>query len=205
MQKKGIAIIEDILSYLKLHHGYARMKELKAEGFQTRDVRDLLAAGQVLKVKPGLYRLAHLERTESSGLVEVCLSIPKSVICLTTALAFHDLTTFVPTEINFAIPRASKPIELRQLPTHPYYFSDNQYRAGIEALDTPSGPIRIYNPEKTICDMFRFKNKTGSDLAFEALKGYLGRRRRDLDVLMGYAEICRVKSEMAQYLRAILG
>ncbi len=96
-------------------------------------------------------------------------------------------------------------MELSERAVQPYYFADIQYHAGIAVIDTKSGPVRNYDPEKTLCDMFRFKNMLGSDLTFEALKQYLGRRRWDLNALMGYAEVCRVKHEMTQYLKAILG
>lgn len=205
MQRKGVIHIKNVMTYFEQHHGYARMRELKTAGFQTRDIRALLETGSIVKIKPGLYRLATLQATESSGLVEVCLAHPKAVICLTSALSLHELTTFVPTRIAYAIPRASKPVELGQWGMRAYYFSENQYHAGIEHRNTSSGPIRIYDPEKSICDMFRFKDTLGSDLAFEVLKNYLGQRKRNLTSLMAYAAICRVKHEMSHYVKAILG
>jgi|SRR6267378_394364 len=197
--------MDAILKYLREHKGYARMKDLKAIGFQTRDMRKLVAKGHLVKVKPGLYRLADIRPQESSGLVEVCLAMPKAVICLTSALAFHELTSFVPTAISFAIPSSDKPMKLTQPPNEPYYFSENQYKAGIEHHETKVGRIRIYGSEKTVCDIFRFRNKLGEDIALEGLKVYLGRRNRDLNKLMKFAETCRVKGILSQYVRAIVG
>ena len=136
--------MDQITKYLKNRGGYARMKDMKASGIHTREIQRLVKNGGLVKVKPGLYRLADIQPGETSGLVEVCLAMPKAVICLTSALAFHELTTFVPTAITFAIPRSDKPVKLAYPPNEPYFFSANQYKAGIEKMDTKAGQIRIY-------------------------------------------------------------
>jgi predicted transcriptional regulator of viral defense system len=197
--------MEPIIKYFRARKGYARMKDIKASGFQTRDIRNLVAEGRLEKVKPGLYRLADISPGETSGLVEICLAMPKSIICLTSALAFHELTTFMPTSISFAIPIPDKPVKLSYPPNKPYYFSENQYKVGIEHRDTRAGLVRIYGPEKTVCDMFRFRNKLGEDLAIEGLKEYLKRRNRDINKLMTFAKICRAEGVVSQYVKAIVG
>jgi predicted transcriptional regulator of viral defense system len=197
--------MDTIIKYLRNHKGYGRMKEMKASGFQTRDIRRLVEEGQLVKVKAGLYRLADMRPGETTGLVEICLAMPKAVICLTSALALHELTTFVPTAISFAIPMADKPIDLSYPPSEPYFFSANQYKAGIEHHETKAGNIRVYGPEKTVCDLFRYRNKLGEDIALEGLKEYLKRRNRDLNKLMRFAQVCRVKGIVSQYVRAIVG
>ena len=181
------------------------MKDMKASGFQTRDIRNLLKADRIVKVKPGVYRLADAQPGESSGLVEVCLAMPKAVICLSSALVFHDLTTFVPTAITYAIPRSDKPVKLVHPSTEPYFFSEAQYKTGVEHRETKFGDIRLYGMEKTICDCFRFRNKLGEDIALEGLKEYLRRRNRDLNKLMKLAEVCRVERIVSQYVKAIVG
>lgn len=197
--------MDSAIEYLKEHKGYARMKEMKARGIHTRQIQKLVKAGRIVKVKPGLYRLADLQTGESNGMVEICLAMPKAVVCLSSALAFHELTTFVPTVISFAIPRAGKPARLSYPPNEPYFFSANQYKAGIEHHETKAGHIRVYGPEKTVCDLFRFRNKLGEDLALEGLKEYLKRRNRDLNKLRKFSQVCRVKGIISQYVKAIVG
>lgn len=197
--------MDAIIELFTKNKGYARMKDMKASGFQTRDIRNLLKAGQIVKVKPGVYRLADTQPGESSGLVEVCLAMPKAVICLSSALAFHELTTFVPTAITYAIPRSDKPITLAHPPTVPYFFSEAQYKTGVEYHETKSGDIRLYGMEKTICDCFRFRNRLGEDIALEGLKEYLRRRDRDLSKLAKLAKVCRVGGIVSQYVKAIRG
>ena len=197
--------MNQVLKYLKAHKGYARMKEMKASGIHTREIQKVVDAGSIVKVKPGLYRLTEIQMNESNGLVEVCLAMPKAIICLSSALAYHELTTFVPTAITYAIPRSNKPNKLSHLPTDSFYFSEAQYKAGIEHHETKAGLIRLYSVEKTICDCFRFRNKLGEDIVMEGLKTYLRQRNRDLNKLMKFAEICRVKGIISQYVKVIMG
>ena len=197
--------MDAIVKYLQERKGYARMKDMKTSGFQTRDIQKLVQKGRLIKVKSGLYRLADIQPGEASGMVEICLAMPKAVVCLSSALAFHDLTTFIPTAISFAIPRTDKPVKLSHPPNEPFYFSKNQYTSGIEHHESKAGHIRIYGPEKTVCDLFRLRNRLGEDLALEGLKEYLSRRNRDLNRLIRMADVCRVKGVVTQYVRAIVG
>ncbi len=181
------------------------MKDMKAHGFYTREIKKLIQARRIIKVKSGLYRLASLQPGEMTGMAEVCMAMPKAVICLESALAYHELTTLAPTTISFAIPRNSKPVKLASPPNAPHYFSREQYKAYIELHETKAGTVRVYDPEKTVCDCFRFRTKLGEDLALEGLKEYLRRRNRDLNKLMTLAQVCRVKGIVSQYIRAIVG
>jgi hypothetical protein len=85
------------------------------------------------------------------------------------------------------------------------YFRDRFYKPGIEIVDTIYGKVRIYNREKTICDMFRYRDKLGEDLAIEGLKNYINYSHADLYQLRQYAEICGVKTTLLLYLKALVG
>jgi predicted transcriptional regulator of viral defense system len=209
--------MEKIVTYFKKHGGYALMKELKASSFQTRDIARLLKEGAIVKVKPGLYRLANIGEMVlplpkikgsgnmiSQGIIDVCKAIPDGVICLVSALAFHDLTTFNPSEIYVAIPNAAKVPKIDFPPLRVFYFRERFYKPGIEHITAPNCTIKIYNKEKTICDVFRYRNKYGEDLALEALKNYLSRKKANVNKLRKYAEICQVKTNMMPYLKALV-
>jgi hypothetical protein len=64
--------------------------------------------------------------------------------------------------------------------------------------------VQIYSPEKTLADCFKFRNKVGLDTAVEALRFYRERKSINVDDLMRYAVICRVKKIIRPYLEAIL-
>ena len=208
-----------MIKFFRDHGGYARMKDLKAASFQTRDIGRLLKKGIIVKVKPGLYRLPNVGsiritlptprmrvagKTISEGIMDVCQAIPEGVICLASALEFHGLTTFNPSEIYVAIPNDRKIPKIDYPPVKVFYFRDRFYKAGIESIPTSHATVKIYNKGKTICDMFRYRNKLGEDLALEGLRNYLGRKDADVTKLREYAGICRVKTSMMPYLKALV-
>ncbi len=197
----------DILDYIKKRGGYATLKELKSAAFQTRDISRLIKEGSIEKIKPGLYRLPEFSFGVKfrGSLIDICRAIPDGVICLTSALEFHDLTTFNPTEVFVAIPHASKPPQISYPPVRTFYFRERFYVPGIQTERTKTGTIKVYNREKTICDMFRYRNKLGEDLPIEGLKNYLRSRDANLTLLQKYAVQCQVKTVMIPYLRALTG
>jgi predicted transcriptional regulator of viral defense system len=197
--------MNSITDFLTSSGGYARMKELRAAGFQTRDVADLVAQAQIERVKPGLYRLAvHDEHAENAGLAEVCRALPDGVICLLSALDYHGLTTFNPSEVYVAIPHEAKPPRIFYPPIKPFYFRERFYTPAIEHIKTAAGEIRVYGREKTICDMFRYRQKLGEDLALEALKTYLKLKDSSTVRLLEYASICQARTVMIPYLKALV-
>lgn len=197
--------MDSITKYIKSSGGYARMKELRAAGFQTREISALVSQGHIERVKPGLYRLAgYGESGEHAGLVEVSRAVPGGVICLLSALDFHGLTTFNPSEVHVAIPHGAKPPRLFYPPIKPFFFRERFYTPAIESVRIPAGEIRVYGKEKTICDMFRYRRKLGEDLAMEALKQYLKLKDANTTRLLKYAGVCQAKTVMMPYLKALV-
>lgn len=193
------------LTYMKTHGGYATMRDMKTASIQTREIAKLLKDGKIDKIKPGLYRLADHPKDSPfrATLIDVCEAMPKGVICLLSALDYHELTTFNPSEVHVAIPHAEKPRRIHYPPTKSFFFRERFYSPGISQVRTKSGTIRVYNKEKTICDMFRYRYKLGENLALEALKMYLRQKGADLRTLQKYAAICQVKTVLIPYLKAM--
>lgn len=182
------------------------MGELKAASFSTRDIARLIAGGTIDKIKPGLYRLSRMSVTaeEYMEMVDICRAYPKAVICLASALAFYELTTFDPQEVSVALPHNHRALRMSFPPLRTYFFHDRFYGWGISIVKKRYGEIRIYEPEKTICDTFRYRSKLGEDLALEALKNYLIHGKPNISKLIEYSQRCQTKTVMEPYLRALL-
>jgi len=197
--------MDSITEYLTSSGGYARMKDLRTAGFQSREISALVAQGRIERVKPGLYRLAgYGESGENAGLAEVCRAVPDGVICLISALDYYGLTTFNPSEVYVAIPHGAKPPRIFYPPVKPFFFRERFYTPAIEHIRVPAGEIRVYGREKTICDMFRYRRKLGEDLAMEALKQYLKLKDASTARLLEYAAICQARTVMMPYLKALV-
>jgi len=153
-------------------------------------------------VSRGIYRLVELPPISNPDLVTVSLRFPNIVICLVSALAYHDITTQIPHHVSVAVPRDSRMPSLDYPPIHAHRFSKEAYKSGIEKHRIDGVHVKIYGPEKTLADCFKFRNKIGMDVVLEALKLYKTRKKFDLGELLKYARICRVEKVMRPYLEA---
>jgi predicted transcriptional regulator of viral defense system len=199
--------MNELAKYMNIKQNYIRLKEIKRKHFNTYNVKKLLSEGYLEKVKPGLYRSSELPDPKNISLsyVDVAKAAPDSVICLLSALSYYDLTTFNSPEINIAIPRGHKvPTEINQ-PVKVYYFSEKTYNTGISTIQTIYGPVKIYDIEKSICDIFRYRDKIGEDIAYESLRNYVRNKNADFAKLIKYAKICRIYPIINLSLKALVG
>jgi predicted transcriptional regulator of viral defense system len=197
--------MEKIVKIFREHNGYARTRELKSAGIHTREIASALREGLIQKIKRGLYKLVNYPRDNYSSFLDVCRANKAAVICLNSALAYHHLTTFNPSIVTVAVPHNTDLFKITYPPTKVFFFPGVLYSLGSEKVETRDGDFVVYNREKTLCDMFRYRKKLGEDLALEGLKHYLRLKQANVNKLKRYAEICQVKTVMMPYLKAILG
>lgn len=197
--------MEEIISYIAKNGGFATMKEMKDANIHTRDIANLVRENLIDKIKPGFYRLADYNffKDINLSLITVCRAEPQAVICLISALDYYEITDFNPSEIYYAIPHSKKSKTIITPPVKTFYFRERFYKPGIEVIKTKYGEIRIYNKEKTVCDMFRYRNKLGEELAMQALKNYLGQKKKSIAMLIKFAEICQVKTVMMPIIKSL--
>lgn len=198
--------MEKIVKYIAGNGGFASMKELKEAKFNSREIASLVKEKTLEKIKPGFYRLGDFSYFEdvNVSLISVCRAEPNVVICLISALDYYEMTDFNPGEIYYAIPHSKKKKNFIQPPVKPFFFRNRFYNPGIDIIETKYGSIKIYSKEKTVCDMFRYRNKLGEDLAIEALKNYLKQKEKSIAKLVTFAEICQVKTVMMPLLKGML-
>lgn len=158
--------------------------------------------GIIEQVSRGIYRLVELPPISDPDLVTVSLRFPHAVICLVSALTYHDITTQIPHAVSVAVPRNSRVPSLEYPPVQAHRFSKDAYESGIEEHRIDDVPVKIYCPEKTLADCFKFRNKIGMDVVLEALTLYRTRKKRNLGDLLTYARLCRVEKVMRPYLEA---
>lgn len=185
------------------HGGALRTSEAVAEGIHPRTLYALRDAGELEQLARGLYRLAGLPPLSEPDLATVAKCIPLGVVCLISALAYHELTTQIPHEVHLALPRTARHPRLTYPPLHIYRFSRGPFNAGIETHVIDKISVRVYGPEKTLADCFKYRNKIGLDIALEALRAYRARRGARLQVVLEYSRVCRVEQVIRPYLEAI--
>ena len=198
--------MEEIVKYIVNNGGFASMKELKEANFHTREIMLLVKERSIEKIKPGFYRLSDYGyfKDVNVSLITVCRAEPQAVICLISALDYYEMTDFNPSEIYYAIPHSQKKKSISYPPIKTFFFRERFYNPGIDIINTKYGELKIYNREKTICDMFRYRNKLGEDLAMQALKNYLKQKKKSIATLIKYAEICQVKTVIMPILKGLV-
>ena len=185
------------------HGGMLRTSEALDLGIHPRTLYFLRDTGRLEQVSRGVYRLADLPPLEAPDLVTVATRVPNAVVCLISALSFHEITTEVPHEVHVALPRGMDKPTLDYPPIRVFYFSGPALTEGVDEHTIDAVPVKIYNAPKTVADAFKFRNKIGTDVAIEALKLCLVRSKASPAELMHYARICRVDRVMQPYLEAL--
>jgi predicted transcriptional regulator of viral defense system len=141
---------------------------------------------------------------DQPDLVAASLRVPRGVVCLISALSFHGITTQIPHEVSIAILRATSKPTIDYPPIRFYFYRSPYFETGVEEHSVAGTALRVYCPEKTVADCFRFRNRIGMDVAQEALRLCRERKRSSPTELLRYARICRVEKIMTPYLEATL-
>jgi len=188
----------------KKHGGILRTAQALRAGIHPGTLYAMRDSGALEVVSRGVYRLANSQPLSNPDLVTVAIRVPSGVICLISALAFHELSTQIPHEVHVALPRGAEEPRLDHPPIKTYRFTGEAFTEGLEAHELDGVSVRIYSPEKTLVDCFKFRNHVGLDTVVEAVRFYRERRSIRVDDLMHYAGICRVKEIIRPYLEAIL-
>jgi len=199
----GTRAFEREVDLFRRHGGGLRMSEALLLGINRKTLYAMRDSGVLELVTRGLYRLASLDPLAHPDLVTVATRVPQGVLCLISALSFHELTTQVPHTIDVALERGARKPRLEYPPTRFFWFSGPAFHEGIETHTLDGVPVRIYDPEKTLADCFRYRNQLGMDVVLEALRLWRERRRKKLDVLLKYAHMRHVERAMRPYLEVM--
>jgi predicted transcriptional regulator of viral defense system len=185
------------------HDGMLRTAQAIQLGIAPRTLYAMRDAGEIVQITRGVYRLADAPPLSHVDLVQVALRVPKGVICLISALSFHDLTTQIPHQVYVALPLDAEKPRLQYPPVRLFWLSQFVYTAGVEKHILDGVAVRIFSREKTIVDCFKYRNKIGLDVALEALKDGLAKGCKP-ETLMDFASIDRVEKIMRPYLEALV-
>ena len=199
-----IATSSTRLLRLARRHGSVSRQEVTEANIHTQTLSRLVRAGTLERVARGRYRLPNAPVTEHHGLALVAAAAPKAVICLLSALSFHQIGTQLPHEVWIALDRRSRRPALQYPRLRVVRFGGNALTEGIETHRIEGETVRVYNAAKTIADTFKYRNKIGVDVALEALREAWRARRFTMDKMYFYARVCRVERVMRPYLEALV-
>jgi predicted transcriptional regulator of viral defense system len=197
-------LIKKALPLLKKQGPLVRLSEALELGVHRDTLRAMRDQGLVEQVSRGLYRLADGDPLEEPDLVTVARRVPGAVVCLVSALALHELTTQVPHAVDIALKHGRRRPRIEHPPVNVYWWSAAALRDGVEERDFGGIEVLVTNPERSVADAFKYRNRLGTDLAVEALRAWKERRGSRPEKLLAAARTVRVENVIRPYLQAVL-
>ncbi len=181
-----------------------RPKELEVLGLSRIQLRALVDEGVLQKTQRGLYTAKNFPYEAHVSLAEVAARSSKAVICLLTALKFHELTTENPSDVYVMLPVGSQRPRITNPRLDVSWASPLAYASGIEEHVICGVAVKITSPAKTVVDCFKYRSKVGINVAIEALRDAWHKRLVTTDELWKHAKINRMTNVMRPYLDSII-
>ena len=194
--------LNKVLEYVR-KIGIVRPRDLAPMGIPQDYLWRLHNRGLIERIGRGLYAPSGAGATEHHSFAEACKRVPRGVICLLSALRFHEMTTQNPFKVWIAIDVKAREPRSGGLQLRVVRFSGKSLSEGVEEHTLEGVRVRVYSPAKTVADCFKFRNKIGRDVAIEALRDCLSLRKATTDEIWKHAKTCRVAQVMRPYLEAI--
>lgn len=184
--------------------GIARLAELRAEGVTAATMSRMERDGEVLRLARGLYQLPDAPLDVHHSLAEAAKRLPKGVVCLVSALAFHDLTDQLPRHVWMAIGQKDWAPKADGVSIRLVRFTDRLLADGVETHTVEGVSVKVFGVAKTIADCFRYRNKIGLSVAIEGLQEALRQRKATPDEIAKQAERGAVATVIRPYLEALI-
>lgn len=197
-------VTEQVKDFVK-RQGLVRRQDVEDAGYPGPLLYRLRDRGELLEVAPGLFKHPESDITAKHTYAEAAKLVSRGVICLTSALAFHEIGTQMPGKVWMALDRSNRrQPEISQPPMEFMWFSGSAFEEGQELHEVEGVDVRVYSPAKTVADLFKFRNKIGLNVALEGLREGWRDRRFTMDELQHYGEVCNVQRVMKPYLQALV-
>jgi predicted transcriptional regulator of viral defense system len=194
--------LQKIMRYVG-KHGIVRPRDIEAIGLPREYLVRLHRKGKLSRPGRGIYTLPDANVTERHSYAQVAKRFPEGIVCLLSALAFHEMTTQSPASVWIALRKGARTPALASPSLRIVRLSGPSLTGGIENQTIEGVRVRVYSAAKTVADCFKFRNKIGLDVAIEALKDCLRQERASVNEIYRYAKICRVSNVIRPYMEAL--
>jgi len=193
---------QKIMQYIG-QHGIVRSRDIEAIGLPREYLLRLHRQGKLNRSGRGIYTVPDADVTERHSCAEVAKRVPEAVVCLLSALAFHEITTQSPPSVWIALRKGARKPALVSPSLRIVRLSGPSLTEGIENHRVEGVRVRVYSAAKTVADCFKFRNKIGLDVAIEALKDCLRQKKANVNEIYRYAKVCRVSNVIRPYMEAL--
>ncbi|MDR1321603.1 MAG: type IV toxin-antitoxin system AbiEi family antitoxin domain-containing protein [Gracilibacteraceae bacterium] len=193
---------ETIQTLLEESNGFITAAQVTAAGIQRRALGELVAAGRVYRAARGIYALPETWEDEMFFLQ---YQFSKGVFSNETALYLHSLSDRTPISYTLTFPHGYNAAGLKGHNAKAKFVTPEIYDLGITEKSSPCGnPLRVYDAERTLCDIVKGNNGCDIQLVNRAMKAYAVSKEKDIAKLVSYAERLRVKPKILRYMEVLL-
>src|SRR5487761_68243 len=194
--------LEKTMQYVRQNR-IVRPRDIESIGIPREYLLRLHRKGKLLRSGRGIYTLPDAAITERHTYAEVAKRMPEAVLCLLSALAFHQITTQNPASIWIALRKGARKPAVTSPSLKVVRLTGPSLVEGVEKHQVEGITVRVYSPAKTVADCFKFRNKIGLDIAIEALKDSIRQKKATVSDIYRYAKICRVSKVIRPYMEAL--
>ncbi len=179
-----------------------RTKDLNAQGISNYEISKLIKEEIITKLYQGVYTLGDINNIQ---ITDINVIVENGIISLTSAAYYYKLTSGETGKITLTLDREQKPPKLPYDLFCYYYTTSRFYDIGLKVIDQNGRKIKIYDVERTVCDMIKHRSKYDLQMVREVIENYLSRDDCDVDKLIAYSKELRVYNVLIQYLEILGG
>lgn len=179
-----------------------RTKDLNEQGISNYEISKLVKEGIIEKMYQGVYTLGDIQNLQ---ITDINVIVEKGIISLSSACYYYQLMDGQEGKITITLDREQKPPKMPYDIFCYYYTTSKFYDIGLKVIDQEGRKIKIYDVERTVCDMIKHRSKYDLQVVREVVENYLERDDCDIEKLIAYSRELRVYNVLMQYLEILGG
>ena len=193
---------DKILEIVKSNNGYITTKEVVSNGINRIFLTNLVKKGALVRISKGYYGLPTYIEDEY---YKISSKSKNARFSGATALYLHNLSDRVPLLYNITLPNDYSGILQKDKNVIISFVSREILDLGVIEMISPFGmKIKVYDLERTICDIIKYKNKIDAEIFSKALKRYAKSKNKNLNKLTKYARIMKIEKKVSEYMEVLL-
>ncbi len=187
---------------IKKRHGTVLSTEIDKYEIPRTYLQMMVAEGKLERINRGIYVAVD---TVEDEMYSMQVKYPRLIYSHETALFMHSLSDRTPIEYSATVPSGYKVVDNIAERFKIYYIKKELYELGVETTKSAFGnPIRVYNVERTICDILRSRSRVDVQILNDAMKRFVKLKSVDYSLLINYAKKLRVEIVLKNYLEVLL-
>lgn len=193
---------DKILKIVKKNNGYVTTKEVVKNGINKTFLTNLVRNGTLVRISRGYYGLPNYIEDEY---YKIASKSKNARFSMATALYLHNLSDRTPLVYNITLPFGYSGVLQKEKNVILNFVKRELLDLGVIEMESPFGmKIKVYDVDRTICDIIKNKNKTDAEIFSKALKDYAKSKNKNLSKLTKYAKVMNIEKKVSEYMEVLL-